>query len=119
MKKKHAPILRNKPDWNWEPSLKILRWGFTLCVFVILLVTILIFSGVEILLERTRIVDITYGRLVIVLICAFASVTLGSFITAVSIQLPMLPVKTICRLPLLRKEFHIELAVSRNAGISV
>ena len=97
MKKKHAPILRNKPDWNWEPSLKTLRWGFTLCVFVILLVTILVFSGIEILLERTRIVDITYGRLVIVLICAFASVTLGSFITAVTIQLPMLPVKKLIR----------------------
>ena len=41
--------------------------------------------------------DITYGRLVIVLICAAASVTLGSFITAVSIQLPMLPVKKLIR----------------------
>jgi len=95
--KKRTPILQNKPDWNWEPSLKTLRLGFTLCVFVILLVTILVFSGIEILLERTRIVDITYGRLVIVLICAAASVTLGSFITAVSIQLPMLPVKKLIR----------------------
>ncbi len=97
MKKKHVPILQTKPDWNWEPSLKTLRWGFTLCVFVILLFTILVFSGIEILLESTRIVDITYGRLVIVLICAAASVTLGSFITAVTIQLPMLPVKKLIR----------------------
>ena len=89
--------MQTKPDWNWEPSLKTLRWGFTLCVFVILLVTILVFSGIEILLERTRIVEITYGRLVIVLICAAASITLGSFITAVSIQLPMLPVKKLIR----------------------
>ena len=96
-KKKRGPILQAQPDWNWEPSLKTLRWGFTLCVFVILLVTILVFSGIEILLERTRIVDITYGRLVIVLICAAASITLGSFITAVSIQLPMLPVKKLIR----------------------
>jgi hypothetical protein len=66
-------------------------------VFIILLVTILVFSGIEILLERTRIVDITYGRLVIVLICAAASVTLGSFITAVSIHLPMLPIKKLIR----------------------
>ena len=97
MKKKHVPILPSKPDWNWEPSLKTLRWGFTLCVFVILLFTILVFSGIEILLESTRIVDITYGRLVIVLICAAASITLGSFITAVTIQLPMLPVKKLIR----------------------
>lgn len=96
-KKKRTPLLQTQPDWNWEPSLKTLRWGFTLCVFVILLVTILVFSGIEILLERTRIVDITYGRLVIVLICAAASITLGSFITAVSIQLPMLPVKKLIR----------------------
>jgi len=95
--KKRSPILQPQTDWNWEPSLKTLRWGFTLCVFVILLVTILVFSGIEILLERTRIVDITYGRLVIVLICAAASVTLGGFITAVSIQLPMLPVKKLIR----------------------
>ena len=94
---KRSPILQTKPDWNWEPSLKTLRWDFTLCVFVILLVTILVFSGIEILLERTRIVEITYGRLVIVLICAAASITLGSFITAVSIQLPMLPVKKLIR----------------------
>lgn len=97
MKKKHAPILPNKPDWNWEPSLKTLRWGFTLCVFVILLVTILVFSGIEILLERTRIMEINYGRLVIVLICAAASITIGGFITAVTIQLPMLPVKKLIR----------------------
>lgn len=97
MKKKHTPILSAKRDWNWEPSLKTLRWGFTACVFVILLVTILVFSGIEILLEKTRIVDITYGRLVIVLICAAASITLGSFITAVTIQLPMLPVKKLIR----------------------
>lgn len=96
-KEKRSPILQPKPDWNWEPSLKTLRWGFTLCVFVILLVTILVFSGIEILLERTRIVDITYGRLVIVIICAAASVFVGSFITAVSIQLPMLPVKKLIR----------------------
>ena len=95
--KKRSPILPATPDWNWEPSLKTLRWGFTLCVFVILLVTILVFSGIEILLERTRIAEITYGRLVIVLICAAASIALGSFITAVSIQLPMLPVKKLIR----------------------
>ena len=97
MKKKRAPILQANPDWNWEPSLKTLRWGFTLCVFIILLVTILIFSGIEILLERTRIVDVTYGRLVIVLICAAASIFTGSFITAVSIRLPMLPIKKLLR----------------------
>lgn len=97
MKKKHVPILQTKPDWNWEPSLKTLRWGFTLCVFLILLFTIVVFSGVEILLERTRIMEINYGRLVIVLICAAASITLGSFMTAVTIQLPMLPVKKLIR----------------------
>jgi len=97
MKKKHTPIIKPDPDWNWEPSLKTLRWGFTLCVFVILLFTILVFSGIEMLLERTRIVEITYGRLVIILICAAASITLGSFMTAVSIQLPMLPVKKLIR----------------------
>lgn len=97
MKKKRNPILKPKPDWNWEPSLKTLRWAFTLCVFIILLVTIFIFSGIEMLLERTRMMDVTYGRVLIVIICAAASITIGSFITAVSIQLPMLPVKKLIR----------------------
>jgi len=96
-KQKRTPILPPAPDWNWEPSLRTLRWGFTLCVFIILLVTVLVFSGIEILLERTRIMDVTYGRLVVVIICAAASITLGSFITAVSIRLPMLPIKKLIR----------------------
>ena len=96
-KRKRPPILQAAPDWNWEPSLKTLRWGFTLCVFIILLVTVLVFSGIEILLERTRIMEVTYGRLVVVIICAAASITLGSFITAVSIRLPMLPIKKLMR----------------------
>ena len=75
--KKRTPILQANPDWNWEPSMKTLRWGFTLCVFIILLVTIFIFSGIEILLERTRIMDITYGRAVVMLICAAASIAIG------------------------------------------
>lgn len=95
--KKRPPILQPQKDWHWEPSLKTLRWGFTLCVFIILLVTVLIFSGIEILLERTRIMDVTYGRLVIVIICAAASISIGSFITAVSIRLPMLPIKKLIR----------------------
>ena len=95
--KKRTPILQHGPDWNWEPSMKTLRWGFTLCVFIILLVTILIFSGIEILLERTRIMDITYGRAVVMLICAAASIAIGSFITAASIRLPMLPIKKLIR----------------------
>ncbi len=98
MKKKRAPILPAQADWNWEPSLKTLRWGFTLCVFVILLVTVLIFTGVEFLLEYTKVMEnITYGRLVIVIICAASSIFIGGFITAVSIQLPMLPVKKLIR----------------------
>ncbi|MBR6570399.1 MAG: HAMP domain-containing histidine kinase, partial [Clostridia bacterium] len=64
---------------------------------IILLVTVLVFSGIEILLERTRIMEVTYGRLVVVIICAAASITLGSFITAVSIRLPMLPIKKLMR----------------------
>ncbi len=97
MKKKRTPILQSQTDWNWEPSLKTLRWGFTLCVFIILLVTVLVFSGIEILLERTRIMDVTYGRFVVMLICAAASIVIGGFITAVSIRLPMLPIKKLIR----------------------
>ena len=46
-RKKRSPILQTKPDWNWEPSLKTLRGGFTLCVFVILLVTILVLAALK------------------------------------------------------------------------
>ena len=71
-----------------------LRIGFTLCVFFMLILTIGIYMGLEILLEKTRILSgIDDERLVVLIICCAASLLIGSFIASMMLYIPMQPLK--------------------------
>lgn len=86
-----------KINWHWEPTLKTLRWGFTLCVFIILVCTVAAFAGIEVLLESILFQDLLTSRVLVVLICAAASTLVGSFISYVFIRFPLRPIKKLLR----------------------
>lgn len=92
-KKKTSP----KINWRWEPTLKTLRWGFTLCVFIILVCTVAAFAGLEALLESILFQDFFTSRVLVVIICAAASTFVGSFISYVFIRFPMQPIKKLLK----------------------
>ena len=96
-KKKKKPF-QPKINWRWEPTMKTLRIGFILCVFIILICTILIFVGLEVLLENVLLFkNVLSSRALVVLICAAASIAIGGFITYVVLLFPMRPIKVLIR----------------------
>ena len=87
-----------KLQWRWEPSLKSIRIGFTFCVFIILLVTITIFTGIEVALEKTRLLESFHSeRLLVLVICYAGSSLIGGIFSDYFIRLPLLPVKKLLR----------------------
>lgn len=85
-------------QWRWEPSLKSIRIGFTLCVFLILLLTITVFTSIEVALEKTRLLENFHSeRLLVLVICCAVSSLLGGLMSDLFIRLPMLPVKKLLK----------------------
>lgn len=86
-----------KLNGRWEPTWKTIRWGVTLCVFIILICTIGAFAGIEVLLESILFQDLFTSRVLVLLICAAASTLIGSFISYVFIRFPMRPIKKLLK----------------------
>ena len=90
--------LQQRIKWRWEPSIRSLRWGFSLCVFLILIVTLALFGGLEMLMDETHLLEqFGMGRPITLIVCAAASLAIGTFITYTFIKLPMKPVKKLLR----------------------
>lgn len=74
---------------------RALRWGFTLCVFLILAITLTLFSTFEIVLAKTDLLGglDTSQQVPRVLFSALASLPIGAALTAVFITFPMKPIQ--------------------------
>lgn len=78
-----------------DPVARALRWGFTLCVFLILALTLTLFSMFEIVLARTDLLgglDNSQQNLR-VLFSALASLPIGAVLTTIFINFPMKPIQ--------------------------
>ena len=92
MKKGFSIKGKPKAKRRTEPGLRALRLGFTLCVFIILIVSIAAFAGVDLILTKLDV-----GRIITLLACAGASSMIGGFLTMVVIRIPMRPIKTLLK----------------------
>lgn len=78
-----------------DPVARALRWGFTLCVFLILAITLTLFSTFEIVLAKTDLLGglNTSQQVLRVLFSALASLPIGAVLTAIFINFPMKPIQ--------------------------
>lgn len=82
-----------------DRSLRSLKMGFTLCIFLILAITISFFSGLELVLTQIgwlREQDDAW-TLIPVLVSALVSLPLGTLVTTVFLHFPMRPIKKLLR----------------------
>ena len=81
------------------PSLRSLKMGFTLCIFLILAITISVFSGLELLLTRIGWLteDENAWTIFPVLVSALISLPLGTVVTTGFLHFPMRPIKRLLR----------------------
>jgi len=84
--------LKRKPKRRTVPGLKALRFGFTLCVFIILIVSISAFAGVDLLMKKFDV-----GTTLTILVCIGVSSALGGFLTMVVLRIPMQPIHTLLK----------------------
>lgn len=78
-----------------DPVARALRWGFTLCVFLILAITLTLFSTFEIVLAKTDLLGglNTSQQVLRVLFSALASLPIGAALTGIFITFPMKPIQ--------------------------
>jgi len=77
-----------------EISLKAIRTGFTISVFFIILMTIGLFTGIELLLAKTGWLEhMRSARVMTLVICASASLSISGFSTLYLLHLPMKPIQ--------------------------
>jgi len=86
-------ILKRK--WNWEPTVRSIRWGFTICVFIILCITVAVYSGAEVVLAYFGLLDgiDSVSKAFPLLLCALASLPIGTLVSFIFLHIPMRPVK--------------------------
>lgn len=83
-----------------EPGLRTLYWGFTLCVFLVLVITISFFTGTEIVLQLTGLLggdEDSAWRVLPVIISAVSSLALGSLVSFLIVHVPLKPIKKLVK----------------------
>jgi len=81
------------------PSLRSLKMGFTLCIFIILAITISFFSGLELVLTQIGWLRESENAWTLfpVLVSALVSLPLGTLVTTVFLHFPMRPIKRLLK----------------------
>ena len=84
-----------KSKWNWEPTVRSIRWGFTICVFIILCITVAVYSSAEVILAYFGLLDgiDSVSKAFPLLLCALASLPIGTLVSFVFLHIPMRPIK--------------------------
>ena len=83
-----------------EPGLRTLYWVFTLCVFVVLVITISFFTGTELVLQLTGLLggdEDSAWRILPVIISAVSSLLLGSLVSFLIVHVPLKPIKKLVK----------------------
>lgn len=78
-----------------DPVARALRWGFTVCIFLVLAITLTLFSTFEIMLARTDLLGgfNTSSQVLRVLFSALASLPTGGVLTTIFLNFPMKPIQ--------------------------
>ena len=78
-----------------DPVVRAVRWAFTFCVFLILVITLTLFSTFEIVLARTELLGglNTSQQVLRVLFSALASLPIGGALAAIFINFPLRPIQ--------------------------
>ena len=86
---------REKDRRKYKDSLpRPIRLGLIICVFLILLLAIMLFNGLEVLLRYTGLLQgLEAEGTWIVIICAIASIAVGSLLSWAVLYIPMSPVR--------------------------
>ena len=78
-----------------DPTVRAIHWGFTFCVFIILAITLTLFSTFEIVFARTDLLGglNTSQQVLRVLFSALASLPIGAALAAVFVTFPLRPIR--------------------------